>query len=240
MTDVGISVMPAVLSTRNMIIGLLAVSGFGLISCSSRMAFRPSGVAALSRPSMLALKFITILPLAGYPAGISGKTRRKNGPIARPNNWINPPRSPIFMMPSHRLMTPTSPSEISKPVLAVSNKPFSTRVKISRSPCSNCATAATKPTRMKATQIRLSTGGTAGRLKGSQSSRLTNDCHRNCITPKLPAAAKRRARPRIPPAVTAPAKALPRHPASQQSLSCRPAPWPYNRPSAHPRFPKHA
>ncbi len=79
MTVVGISVMPAVLSTRNMIIGLLAVSGFGLISCSSRMAFRPSGVAALSRPSMLALKFITMLPLAGWPGGMSGKTRRKKG-----------------------------------------------------------------------------------------------------------------------------------------------------------------
>ena len=78
-TDVGISVMPAVLSTRNMIIGLLAVSFCGLISCNSRIAFRPSGVAALSRPSMLALKFMTMLPLAGWPAGISGKTRRKNG-----------------------------------------------------------------------------------------------------------------------------------------------------------------
>ena len=64
-TEVGSSVMPAVLSTRNMIIGLLAVSLCGLISCSSRIALRPSGVAALSRPRMLAEKFITMLPLAG-------------------------------------------------------------------------------------------------------------------------------------------------------------------------------
>jgi hypothetical protein len=83
--------MPAVLSTRNMIIGLLAVSGFGLISCNSRMAFRPSGVAALSRPSMLALKFITMLPLAGWPGGMSGKTRRKKGATSRPKSWIRPP-----------------------------------------------------------------------------------------------------------------------------------------------------
>ena len=34
LTVVGISVMPAVLSTRNMIIGLLAVSLCGLISCT--------------------------------------------------------------------------------------------------------------------------------------------------------------------------------------------------------------
>ena len=133
-TEVGISVMPAVLRTRNMIIGLLAVSGCGLISCSSRMALRPSGVAALSRPSMLALKFMTMLPLAGWPAGMSGKTRRKNGPSARPKSWIRPPRSPIFIIPSHRLITPTRPMEISKPVLAVSNKPVNTRVKSARSP----------------------------------------------------------------------------------------------------------
>ena len=45
-----------------------------------------------------------------------------------------------------------------EPVLAESNNPFKTRVKTSRSPCSNWTTAATKPARMKATQILLSTG----------------------------------------------------------------------------------
>jgi hypothetical protein len=43
------------------------------------MAFRPSGVAALSSPSMLALKFITMLPPAGWPRGMSGNSRRNSG-----------------------------------------------------------------------------------------------------------------------------------------------------------------
>ena len=138
-----------------MIIGLLATSLTGLISCNSRMAFRPSGVAALSRPSMLALKFITMLPLAGWPAGISGNSRRNSGFMALANKLIMPACSPTRMMPSHRLITPTRPSEMSKPVLAVSNSPVSTLVKMATSPCANLNRATTKPIRMKATQIAL-------------------------------------------------------------------------------------
>jgi hypothetical protein len=39
---------------------------------------------------MLALTFITMLPLAGWPGGMSGKTRRKNGPRAPPEELDQP------------------------------------------------------------------------------------------------------------------------------------------------------
>ena len=58
----GMMVTAEVLSTRKRIWSLLASSGFGLTSCSSCMALRPSGVAALSSPSMLAAMFMTMLP----------------------------------------------------------------------------------------------------------------------------------------------------------------------------------
>ena len=158
-TEVGMIVMPAVLSTRNMIIGSLAVVLSGLISCSSFIAFRPSGVAALSRPSMLALMFMTMLPPAGWPRGMPGNTRSKRGAMARANRSIIPARSPIFMMPSHRLITPTRPSEMSKPVLAVSNRPVMIFVKISVSPCDSLNSATTKPMRTKAIQTMFSAMG---------------------------------------------------------------------------------
>jgi hypothetical protein len=59
------------------------------------------------------------------------------------------------MMPSHRLITPTRPSEMSKPVLAVSNRPVSTLVKMAMSPWASLTSATTKPIRMKATQMAL-------------------------------------------------------------------------------------
>ncbi len=65
MTEVGISVRPAVFSTRNMICALVAVSGRSLSVCNSCIAFSPSGVAALSSPSRLALMFMVIAPCAG-------------------------------------------------------------------------------------------------------------------------------------------------------------------------------
>ena len=61
----GTSINPAVFSTRNIIIGLDAFSLSGFISCNSFIAFNPSGVAALSRPSILAERFIKMLPIAG-------------------------------------------------------------------------------------------------------------------------------------------------------------------------------
>ena len=65
MMEIGMMVRPEAFSTRNMICASEAVSLSGLISCSSLMAFSPSGVAALSSPRMLALKFMMIEPVAG-------------------------------------------------------------------------------------------------------------------------------------------------------------------------------
>ncbi len=48
-----------------MIIASVAVSFFPFSSCNSVMAFSPSGVAALSSPSMLADTFMNIDPMAG-------------------------------------------------------------------------------------------------------------------------------------------------------------------------------
>ncbi len=80
--EMGISVRPDVLSTRNMIIAFEAVtfsssaSVFSPLafnssifpffnSCNCSIAFRPSGVAALSRPSMLAAMFMKMEPVTG-------------------------------------------------------------------------------------------------------------------------------------------------------------------------------
>jgi hypothetical protein len=53
-TVTGISVRPAVFSTRNMSCASVASSLFGLRVCRLSMAFSPIGVAALSRPRKLA------------------------------------------------------------------------------------------------------------------------------------------------------------------------------------------
>ena len=65
MMETGIRVRPLVFRTRNMIMGLVAVSFLGFNSCICSMAFNPNGVAALSRPSMLAAMFMKMLPMAG-------------------------------------------------------------------------------------------------------------------------------------------------------------------------------
>ena len=61
-TLTGMIVRPDVLSTRNMIIGFDATSLVLLSSCMRSIALRPMGVAALSRPSMLAATFMNICP----------------------------------------------------------------------------------------------------------------------------------------------------------------------------------
>ena len=134
MMETGMSVSPEVFSTRNMIIGLLAVSFFGLISCNCSMAFSPSGVAALSRPSMLAAIFMKMLPVAGCPLGISGNSFVNTGESTRAKRLMTPPFSPIFIIPNHSDKTPVSPSEISKAVLELSNVEFIMAGKTSTSP----------------------------------------------------------------------------------------------------------
>ena len=112
----GMSVSPLVLSTRNIIIGFDAVSFFVFSVCSSSMALRPRGVAALSSPSMLAAMFIKMLPVTGWPLGMSGNSRVKTGDSRRASALTTPPFSPTRMMPSHSERTPVSPRDISKAV----------------------------------------------------------------------------------------------------------------------------
>ena len=130
----GISISPEVLSTRNMTIGLVAVSFLGFSSWSSFMAFSPIGVAALSSPSMLAERFMKMEPMAGCPFGISGKRRQNTGLSQRERALIMPLFSPIFITPSQRASIPVSPRDISKAVLEEEKVELTSSVNISTSP----------------------------------------------------------------------------------------------------------
>ena len=116
MMETGISVRPLVFSTRNMIMALDALSFSVFSSCSCSMAFRPRGVAALSRPSMLAAMFMKMLPVTGCPLGMSGNSLVNTGLSSRASTLTTPPFSPTFITPSHRASTPVSPKEISNAV----------------------------------------------------------------------------------------------------------------------------
>ena len=133
-TPKGTKVSPVVFNTRNMIIGLLAVSLSGFISCISFIAFRPRGVAALSSHSIFEETFMKIDPNAGWFLGRSGKSLQKRGLISRENKAMIPPRSPIFINPSHKDRTPVSPNDISKAVLAEVNEEFMISFQIVRFP----------------------------------------------------------------------------------------------------------
>ncbi len=132
----GISVSPLAFKTRNMICESLAtvLSSFGFRSCSCFMALRPIGVAALSRPSMFALMFMSIVPTTGCPFGISGKSLEKSGCTIFAKIWTAPAFSPIFRMPSHRLKMPVRPSAISNAVLDMSKAPRIALLKMPVSP----------------------------------------------------------------------------------------------------------
>jgi hypothetical protein len=123
--EMGIMVSPEALSTKNMICAFDAVSLSGFISCSSFIALRPRGVAALSSPRILALKFMMIEPVAGWFLGISGKSLEKKGPTTLESNGTIPPFSPIFIRPNQSDITPASPIEISNPVFAISKVDWS-------------------------------------------------------------------------------------------------------------------
>ena len=145
----GISVSPDVFSTKNMIIGLLAVSFRGFSSCSPSMAFRPSGVAALSSPSIFAARFMKILPVTGCPFGISGNSFENSGLSRRAKSWITPPLSPIFMMPSQSDNTPVSPNEISNAVLEEAKVELIISGNTAVSPKNTSLTSATTKARRK-------------------------------------------------------------------------------------------
>ncbi len=167
MTEVGISVSPAVFSTMNRICASVARSGCGFSVCSSCMAFRPSGVAALSSPSRLAETFITIAPCAGWPGGTPGNSCRSAGAASRASASTMPARSPMRRMPSHSAITPTSPMEMSKPVRAESNIAASSAGNTSMSPISNRTAATAKALTKKASQMRFrSMGEVVGPAEG--------------------------------------------------------------------------
>src|SRR5207249_8624142 len=65
MAVTGMSCTELVLIARNMHMAFVGVPGRGLSESRSRIARRPSGVAALPRPSMLAAMFSTMEPIAG-------------------------------------------------------------------------------------------------------------------------------------------------------------------------------
>ena len=150
----GMSVSPLVLSTRNIIIGLDAVSFFLFKSCNCSIAFRPKGVAALSRPSILAAIFMKIEPVTGCPLGMSGNRRTNTGLSILARIFTTPPFSPIFIIPSHNDNTPVSPSDISNAVLEEANVESIMAGKTSKSPMNkSLTTAITKAMTKNATQI---------------------------------------------------------------------------------------
>ncbi len=131
---IGIMHRPEALSTRNIICASVAVSFLWFSSCISFMAFRPMGVAALSRPSMLADIFMNIDPKAGCPAGMPGNRRVNNGEIRCDSQAVMPARSPIFIMPSQRESTPVRPMDIWNAKAAWSNDAFMISLHIVVSP----------------------------------------------------------------------------------------------------------
>ena len=102
-----------VLITRNMISGLEATPGRGFRVSSSFMARSPSGVAALSRPSMLAAMFMVMLPMAGWPAGTSGMITRNSGVRRAAIFAVRPAASIMREMPSQKHIIPASPMTMS-------------------------------------------------------------------------------------------------------------------------------
>src|SRR5690554_2701600 len=111
--------------TKKSICALLAVVAEGLISCKARMALRPMGVAALSKPKPLAAKFKVIKPSAGCPRGTSGISLANNSSMTSTDSLAILNR--LSTIAAH---TPGSPpnQRTSPAILAtikkVSHKPF--------------------------------------------------------------------------------------------------------------------
>ena len=132
----------------------VAVSFLGFNSCNSLIAFNPNGVAALSNPNILAETFMNIDPKAGCPLGTPGKSRENNGLIQRDKTATTPPRSPIFISPSHNVRTPVKPKEISNALRAEENEAFIISVQIPVFPYTKvCTTAPTKAITKNAIQM---------------------------------------------------------------------------------------
>ena len=152
---IGIIVNPEVLMAKNMIWALLAVSFLGLSCCMLSMALSPIGVAALSKPNILAEKLSSNCPVAGCPGGISGKSLWKNGPTILDKTRMAPAFSPLFIKPNHRVMTPTKGKAISiTAILEAENVASMICLNTWASPVSaKVATATVKAIRKKAIQM---------------------------------------------------------------------------------------
>ncbi len=146
---IGIKQSPDALRIRNIIMASVAVSFSLLRVCNSCMALSPSGVAALSRPSILAETFMKIDPIAGCPLGTPGNSRQKSGEIIFPKKPITPAFSPIFIKPSHSERIPVSPRAISNAVAADEKEADITDDHTEKSPRTNVRNNATQNAAMK-------------------------------------------------------------------------------------------
>ena len=112
--------MAEVLMARNSAIALVATPLCWFSLSNSTIAFKPKGVAALPRPSMLEAKFMTIAVIAGWSAGTSGKSRRKSGRRPRMMTRSRPPSEATRTSPRKKTIAPVSPITSSMARLAVS------------------------------------------------------------------------------------------------------------------------
>ena len=98
--------------------------------------------------------FMKMLPVAGWPFGMSGNSFVNTGDSTRASMFTTPPRSPIFITPSHSASMPVSPSEISKADFDVSKVEFMMAGKTSVSPRKTSLTSAIRNAiRKKAIQM---------------------------------------------------------------------------------------
>ena len=155
----GSSVSDEAFSTKNKIWALVALSGWGLSVCSSFMALRPMGVAALSSPRPLAAKFSVISPSAGCPRGTSGISLANNGPSTLASHCTTPASSAMRKKPSHSVSVPNSSTMTSTDNLAMANSACTICANTCGCPpTSHWASAATAATRKKPNQSALSIG----------------------------------------------------------------------------------
>lgn len=103
---VGMSWREAVFIATKVTMALLALSLWGFNFCSSRMAARPRGVAALPRPSRLAERFMEMACMAGLPCGTVGNSHRVRGRSSRANASVRRQRRAISIRPLHRHSIP--------------------------------------------------------------------------------------------------------------------------------------
>jgi len=113
MAVAGTSWIELVLIARKVHMALVATPCLVFSSFSWTIARKPSGVAALLTPSILAAMFITIDPIAGWSGGTSENRRTRIGRMNRAICWMSPAFSASRTMPSQRVMAPQSGSATS-------------------------------------------------------------------------------------------------------------------------------